>query len=562
MKISKRWVFLGLFLISLFLIFFVGRTTDPVTGKRQLSITSNGVQYFRKGLDVSGGTRLVYKIGYEKYEQIYTNPAELNAVKKTIEEIIIKNIDKRISKLGVSDYKAYVQKLDDQNNIVVEIWGIADLDQAKQIIGKTLELEFKLENKEPVSSSTLAARKAIAQKLLSESKAKPDIMTKLVEGRASENIFAGLYSGTIDQLPEIYRANQKKIDSMKQWDFSPLFDGTYTTVSTQDALGNQTGIDLKGFSFFQLLDKGTATISWKEEKVYQIVDIFVQDRVTWVQAVDNGGNVLNGAYFRFANTSTSQLGEPVVAINFDEKGKEIFCSLTEKNVGNPMAIFIGGQLLTSPVIQTKICWGTAQIDGWFTVDSAKELSTALNDGAMPAPLILMQEEKISPSLGIDALKWSLIAWAIGFVAIAIMMFVMYGFKKMVLTSVTLLVFLSLLAGFMKLTDYAVSLSGIAAIILAIGMGVDANILIYERLREELKGGKSVEGAIDTAKDRSWSAIRDGQLSTGLIALILFTMGTNMFKGFWFMMLVTLTLTLLVNVPLIKELLHMFYDRKK
>jgi preprotein translocase subunit SecD len=121
MKISKRWVFLGLFLISLFLIFFVGRTTDPVTGKRQLSITSNGVQYFRKGLDVSGGTRLVYKIGYEKYEQIYTNPAELNAVKKTIEEIIIKNIDKRISKLGVSDYKAYVQKLDDQNNIVVEI---------------------------------------------------------------------------------------------------------------------------------------------------------------------------------------------------------------------------------------------------------------------------------------------------------------------------------------------------------------------------------------------------------------------------------------------------------
>ncbi|HCY20541.1 TPA: hypothetical protein DIC40_01480 [Patescibacteria group bacterium] len=103
------------------------------------------------------------------------------------------------------------------------------------------------------------------------------------------------------------------------------------------------------------MDKGTAMLSGKEETVYQILDIFVQDKVNWVQAVDNNGNVLNGAYFRFANTSTSQIGEPVVAINFDEKGKEIFCNLTEKNIGSPMAIFIGGNLLTSPVIQTKIC---------------------------------------------------------------------------------------------------------------------------------------------------------------------------------------------------------------
>ena len=148
---------------------------------------------------------------------------------------------------------------------------------------------------------------------------------------------------------------------------------------------------------------------------------------------------------------------------------------------------------------------------------------------MPAPLILMQEEKISPTLGVNALTGSLRAGLVGFFAIAFLMYCMYGWKKMLLTSLVLLSFLSFLFALMKLADYALSLSGIAAIILSIGMAVDANILIYERLREERKEGKSRSSAIDTAKNRSRTAIRDGQISTGLIALILFTMGTNMFK---------------------------------
>jgi len=543
-------------------VFFVGRTTDPLTGKRQLSITQNGVQYFRKGLDVSWGTRLVYKIGYEKYEQIYTDVAELNAVKKVIEDIIIKNIDKRISKLWVSDYKAYIQRLDEQNYIVVEIGWIADLDQAKEIIGKTLELEFKLENKEETTPAKVAARKAIAQKILDDSKVNPDLMPQMLEWRASENIYMGFYSWTIDQLPDIYKSNQKRLDAIKKDDFSPILEGVYTTVTTQDALGNETWVDLKGFTFFQLIDRWTTTISWQEEKTYQILDVFVQDKQNWIQAVDDNWDVLNGAYFRFANTTTSQIWEPVVAINFDEKWKEIFCNLTDKNIGNPMAIFIGWELLTSPVIQTKICWGTAQIDWSFTSESARELATALNDWAMPAPLILMQEEKINPSLWTNALTWAMIAWLVGLAAIAVMIFILYGFKKMLLTMLTLLVFLTILAGFVKITDYALSLSWIAAIILAIGMAVDANILIYERLKEELKAWKSVWWAIDSAREKSRSAIRDWQLSTGLIAFLLFTVGTNMFKGFWFMMLVTIALTLLINVPLIQSLLHVFYNRKK
>ena len=295
--------------------------------------------------------------------------------------------------------------------------------------------------------------------------------------------------------------------------------------------------------------------------MYVFEDVFIQDRETRVPATD-GQTILNGAYFKFSNTSTSEVGEPVVVINLDEKGKEVFCNVTSANIGNPMAIFVGGNLLTAPNIQSKICGGTAEINWSFTTESAKALSNALNEGTLPAPLILMQEEKISPSLWDNALSWALRAGLIGFIAIMVLICAMYGYRKMVLTGIVLLSFIVVLFAFMKLTDYALSLSGIAVIILSVWMWVDANILIYERLREEIKEGKSIGGAIDNAKKRSRPAIRDGQISTGLIAFVLFSMGTNVFKGFGSMLIVTMLLTLLFNVPLTKILLHAFYNPTK
>ncbi len=558
-------IFTVLFIVSVVFIFFVGRKFDPQTGARNFIITSNGVSHFRKGLDVSGGTKLVYKISYDKYEKVYTNPTELAAIKKTIETIIMKNIDSRISKLGVSDYKAYVQNLDDQNYIVVEIGGIADLDQAKELIGKTLELEFKLQNPEEPTKTTIAARKLLANQVLTEITKDPENIQKMLEGRMSENIYHTIYTGnTLAELPDLYKTNPKLLDDAQTGKIYGLIEGNYTTIYQQgdSALTQGTGVRLDGYTMFRVLDKKQGKdLSGNAATLYVFEDVFVQDRETRVAATD-GQTILNGAYFKFANTSTSELGEAVVVINLDEKWKEIFCNVTQANIGKPMAIFVGGNLLTAPNIQSKICGGTAEINGSFTSESAKQLSNALNEWTLPAPLILMQEEKISPSLGDNALTGALRWWLIGFVAIMILIYAMYGVKKMLLTGIVLISFLAVLAAFMKLTDYALSLSGIAVIILSIGMGVDANILIYERLREELKEGKSMGGAIDNAKDRSWSAIRDGQISTGIIAFVLFSMGTNVFKGFGSMLIVTMLLTLFFNVPLTKILLHAFFVSKK
>jgi len=557
-------IFAALFAVSVIFIFFVGRNFDAQTGTRNFAFTANGLSHFRKGLDVSGGTKLVYKISYDKYEKVYTNATELAAVKKTIETIIMKNIDNRISKLGVSDYKAYVQNLDNQHYIVVEIGGVADLDQAKGIIGKTLELEFKLQNPEKPTKATIAARKSLAEQVLAEVKKDPTNIQKTLEGRMSENIYHNIFTGnTLDQLPDMYKKNPKLLANAEIGKIYGNIEGNYTTIyqESADGLSQGTGVSLDGYTMFRVVDKQ----EWKDlsgnvTTLYAFEDVFVQDRETRVPATD-GEKILNGAYFKFANASASEMGEPVVVINLDDQGKEVFCNITQANIGKPMAIFVGGNLLTAPNIQSKICGGTAEINGSFTTETAKQLSDSLNEGTLPAPLILMQEEKISPTLGENALNGALRAGLIGFVAIMILLYFMYGVKQMILTGIVLIVFLTVLAAFMKLTDYALSLSGIAVIILSIGMWVDANILIYERLNEELQEGKSMSWAIDNAKDRSWSAIRDGQISTGLIAFVLFSMGTNVFKWFGSMLIVTMLLTLFLNVPLTKLLLHTFYKNK-
>ncbi len=299
----------------------------------------------------------------------------------------------------------------------------------------------------------------------------------------------------------------------------------------------------------------------KSKLLYDMEIVFVQDKETWKTAQTSKWDILNGAYFKFANVSQSQIGLPVVVINFDDKWKEIFCDITAENISKQMAIFVGWEMLTSPTIQSKICGGTAQIDWNFTAESAKELVDSLNDWALPAPLILMQEEKIAPTLGDSALQWALLATLVWILAMYVYMYINYWFKKAMVTLWVLVYFLIITAFIIKLIDYALSLSWIAAVILSLWMAIDANILIYERQNEEEAKWKTQNSSIDVAYTRSRPAIRDGNISTGIIALFLFMLGSNIFKWFGFMLMVTVAITLIFNVPLIKMLLKFVYRKK-
>jgi protein-export membrane protein SecD len=355
----------------------------------------------------------------------------------------------------------------------------------------------------------------------------------------------------------------------------PSFDAT-NTAAVQSYTSESDGITYiikilekkapndKRYAFFTINQVNPTSFeeALQSKTTYTIEEVFVQDQLTRITAQTTDGKILNGANFKYAAVSNSQMGQPVVVLNFDDLGKTIFCNITENNIGKQMAIFIGGTIITAPTIQSKICDGSAQIDGQFTPDSARELTNSLNDGALPAPLILMQEEKVSPSLGESAFTGAIIAMLAGLVLIYVYITFSYGFKKGLITLLSLTVFSLVLLAIVKVIDYALSLSGIAAIILSIGMAVDANILIFERMKEEKADGKNDDTAIKTAYERSRAAIKDAQLSTGLIGLLLFMMGINMFKGFGSMLVVGVVLTLLINVPLIRELLFMFYPVKK
>lgn len=565
---SSLFRFAITFLMALCIVLFVGKEFDPVTKTESFIISSDGWKKFRKGMDVAWWVKLTYKIDFSKYDQLYQNDTEREAAKKRAIAIILKNIDKRVSALWVSDYVARQQLINNDHFVVIEIWGIYSLDAAKELIGKTVELEFKVPAELSKDLSSLVAQRASMTKdLFNQIKESPDDLAKIVVWRESEDIYAQAFSGTnYDMLPLVYQNNREKVLSAKPWSIIDLWLWDYAESDSQGLSGEKITVRWYTLLVLDKIEKSKiqsttwstplVTTGWEQE-IIQITakEIFVPERPQWIVAVDpSTKEILNGAFFSYASTTVSQTWKPVVTITFDDKGKQIFCNLTKAYVNKQMAIFVWGQLLTAPNINEPICAWEAQIDGQFTAASARELAEWLNEWALPAPLILSQEEKISAVLWDTAMQWAITAAVVALGLILIMLLVMYEWRLALLGFVVLVAYAVYLLAVFKIIDYAFSLSGIAAIILSLGMGIDANILIFERLKEELKTGRSWLSAVETAYERSRAAILDGNVTTLLIFMVLFFMGMSIFKWFWLAWLFTWWLILLVLAPLTKQLL--------
>ena len=247
---------------------------------------------------------------------------------------------------------------------------------------------------------------------------------------------------------------------------------------------------------------------------------------------------LDGKHFRRSTVTTDPLtGIPVVQIVFNSEGGRIFQDLTGKNIGKPIAIFVGGNLISAPTVQGEIPGGVAIITGSNTFEEANNLAQDLNTGAIPAPVHLVGQVTVEASLGDEALKQSIKAAIIGFLLVGFYMIWYYRILG-VIAAIALGIYAILFTALLKLplfliTDQYVvlTLAGIAGIILSIGMAVDANVLIFERMKEELKKGKLLQTAADTGFKRAWSAIWASNVSTLLTATILFVIGTSVVRGF-------------------------------
>lgn len=275
---------------------------------------------------------------------------------------------------------------------------------------------------------------------------------------------------------------------------------------------------------------------------------------------------LDGKHFRSASVVFDPTtGVPVVQIMFDAEGGKLFQELTRDNVGKPIAIFVGGDLVSAPRVNQEITGGTAIITGSGNIDESKKLAQDLNTGAIPAPIYLTGQYSVEATLGESALHSSLMAAGIGIFIIMIYMIFMYRFLG-VIADGALIIYALLLSAILKLplfligSDYIVlTLAGMAGIILSIGMAVDANVLVFERMKEELRRGKGVKSAVEASFTHAWPAIRDGNIATLITCSILFLIGTSIVRGFAITLAMGVALSLFTAVVISRWMLRHMAD---
>src|SRR3989344_2544863 len=242
------------------------------------------------------------------------------------------------------------------------------------------------------------------------------------------------------------------------------------------------------------------------------------------------GKHLASAQIQFSQSVGGVPNEPVVALNFNSEGGKIFADLTRENVGKYFGIFLDGVPISIPVIQESIPNGTAIISGGFTAEGAKELARNLNYGALPVPIELISTQTVSGTLGAEAVDSGIAAALWGILAVALFMIFWYRLPGLV-AIVALSLYVVVTLALFQWIPVTLTAAGIAAFILSVGMAVDANVLIFERMKEELRAGKATKEAIHDGFSRAWLSIRDSNISSMITATILFWFGTSLIKGF-------------------------------
>lgn len=515
---------------------------------------------YRLGLDLHGGVELDYKIDFDDLKsrgQAY-NDREVTEGLKSI-------IEKRVNSLGTAEPTISTAKYGDESHIIVQIptqsfegekLSEAELreknteyiNNAKETIGKVVRLEFK-EEKTNVTPEDIAARSAVAKAALEEAKKGGDFATIAKKySQNNENVkYVNGEKVDLESLPA-----ELNIDSLKKVTTTGITD----LLEGQLAGGLSIGTDGKavmtpGDKVYVVANitsnqsvtreravTGTGASSTGSVKMesYQTRELTYQAIVIdqkpsqWMPAKTADGKVLDEKYLIRAGVNFSQGFSPQVDLTFNDEGKTIFAELTKRLIGKPIAIFVGGELITAPTVQAVIPDGKAVITGQYTAESAKQLATDINTGIVPAPIYLTSERTIDAKIGSDALMVIIQAGVIGLVAIILFLTAYYRVSGL-LAGVALVVYAILLVTIFKFFGIVLSLASIAGMILSIGLAIDANILIFERTKEALRTDNDLDKATAIGFAKSWTAIWDSHVTSFSSAVVLYIFGTSLIKGF-------------------------------
>lgn len=321
----------------------------------------------------------------------------------------------------------------------------------------------------------------------------------------------------------------------------------------------------------------TPYLEFREEKTQEEIDAMLgknkQEDLTVHDYFKN--TPLTGRYLKRADLAFDQTtNKPHIALEFNDEGAKIFAEITKRNVSKKIAIYLDGKAIVdtngdtkiddndlyAPTVQEEISGGKAQITGEQSVDFMKSIVMRLNSGALPVPITLISQQNIEASLGYNSLNQSLKAGFIGFLAILLFLIVFYRLSGF-FASVSLIIYIVFLLAVFKLVPVTLTLAGIAGFLLSMGMAVDANILIFSRVKEEIKTGRDFLSALENGVKRAWPSIRDGNFTTILVGVVLFIFGTGFIKGFALTLILGNLISMFSAIVITNYLIRFFFGAK-
>lgn len=497
------------------------------------------------GLDLQGGIHLEYKADLTQIDSGKEGEA-MQALQDVIE--------RRINAMGVSEPIVYTTQSGGEKRLVVELAGVKDINEAKEQIKETPFLEFK-EEKEIEAVE-------IPEQVLNDlnNQAEEKAKELLEKARGGEDFAALARENSQDPGSAEQGGN---LDFQRQGTFVPEFDEIL--FETDLATGEVYSELVETMFGWHIIKKQEEREIEDEngEKVKEVSSAHILiSKTTQPEAqkefVSTGltGKNLKNAQVIFENQG---LGNPQVGLQFDSEGTKMFAEITKINIGKRLAIFLDEAIISAPIVQSEISNGEAVITGDFTLDEANDLVCRLNEGALPVPVELISQKSVEASLGQESLNKSLRAAFWGLILVGVFMIAYYRLLG-VIAVFALLVYVALMVTVFKLSNFSpwpitFTLSGIAGFILSIGMAVDANILIFERTKEEIRWGRSIAGALEEGFNRAWSSIRDGNFSTILTAFILSFIGTGFVKGFAVVLIIGVLASMFTAIVLVRIVLR-------
>jgi len=508
-----KFALLGVLLIAILAIMIdfpqqLQKTGFPVPSFMNLS--------YRLGLDLQGGTQLIYTADVSNIPG-----AEQASAVEGVRDVI----ERRVNAFGVAEPLVQTSKVADSYRIIVELAGVSDINQAIKMIGETPLLEFKEVN--PNQTIEITA----------EQKKEMDNFNAQAEKKANEVLKETLVLGaSFEDLAKKYSEDSGSKDSggdlgfIKKGIMVPEFENAcFVSLKNGEISKNPIKTDFGYHIIKRIAQKGEGDnlevqcqhilLLTKSEADYG------QQKDPWILTGLSGKQLAKAQVTFDPNTQM-----PMISLEFNSEGKDLFAEITSRNVGKPVAIFLDGEPISTPTVQEPIKDGKAVINGKFTIAEAKLLSQRLNAGALPVPINMISQKTVGATLGNESVNQSLKAGFFSMLLICLFMILYYRLPGLV-ASIALIFYALVVVAIFKILNVTLTLSGIAGFILSLGMAVDANVLIFERLKEEIRWGKPFTVAIEEGFNRAWTSIFDGHITTLIACTILIWFSTSMIKGF-------------------------------